>query len=790
MNKNHKTLELDLILEKLAAECSCDDAKDLARGLKPACDMAEVEMLLQQTEDAFSLLARFGGPSFSGLKNVNNSLHRAAAGGSLNPKELLDIAYCLRALRTLDEWRNHSSGVKTSLDFFFEGITSNKYLETKILSCIVSEEEIADKASDTLFDIRKKIRSKENSIREKLDSLIHSSHYQQFLQEAIITQRNGRFVVPVKAECRGNVPGLVHDTSSTGATVFIEPASVVDANNDIKVLQGKERDEIMRILYELSAESGDFAESIKHSYESAIRLNLIFAKAHLAYKMKATKPILNNEGIICLKKARHPLIDHKKVVATDIALGDEYDTLVITGPNTGGKTVSLKTLGLLTLMTMCGLLIPVADRSRVSVFNNILVDIGDEQSIAQSLSTFSSHMVNIIDIMKKADDKSLILIDELGAGTDPVEGAALAVSIIEALREKGAIIAATTHYAELKAYALDTPGVTNGCCEFDIETLCPTYKLLIGVPGRSNAFAILKHLGMTQNVIDNAKAIVGSDNRDFEAVLEKLEASRHALEEERKVAEEMTERARKIEEKAQSEMDKIETLKARELDKAKREAQKLIDAAERKSSQFLLELDKLKKEQTSSNATEIARKTRRAVKAQMGEMDDLINPNELADNWDYDYKLPRNPVPGDRIVIKGIGEGEVLEFKNNNVFVKSGLLKTRVKLSDIMILDKPKKKPVKTQHNVYRTSSRADADVKTEIDMRGETVDEALSELGLFIDRCVLNNIEEIRIIHGKGTGALRSAVTDYLKTHPNVSEYRLGRYGEGENGVTIAKLK
>lgn len=790
MNKNHKTLELDLILEKLAAECSCDDAKDLARGLKPAGDVAEVEMLLQQTEDAFSLLARFGGPSFSGLKNVNNSLHRAAAGGSLNPKELLDIAYCLRALRTLDEWRNHSSGVKTSLDFFFEGITSNKYLETKILSCIVSEEEIADKASDTLFDIRKKIRSKENSIREKLDSLIHSSHYQQFLQEAIITQRNGRFVVPVKAECRGNVPGLVHDTSSTGATVFIEPASVVDANNDIKVLQGKERDEIMRILYELSAESGDFAESIKHSYESAIRLNLIFAKAHLAYKMKATKPILNNEGIICLKKARHPLIDPKKVVATDIALGDEYDTLVITGPNTGGKTVSLKTLGLLTLMTMCGLLIPVADRSRVSVFNNILVDIGDEQSIAQSLSTFSSHMVNIIDIMKKSDDKSLILIDELGAGTDPVEGAALAVSIIEALREKGAIIAATTHYAELKAYALDTPGVTNGCCEFDIETLRPTYKLLIGVPGRSNAFAILKHLGMTQDVIDNAKAIVGSDNRDFEAVLEKLEASRHALEEERKVAEEMTERARKIEEKAQSEMDKIETLKARELDKAKREAQKLIDAAERKSSQFLLELDKLKKEQTSSNATEIARKTRRAVKAQMGEMDDLINPNELADNWDYDYKLPRNPVPGDRIVIKGIGEGEVIEFKNNIVFVKSGLLKTRVKLSDIMILDKPKKKPVKTQHNVYRTSSRADADVKTEIDMRGETVDEALSELGLFIDRCVLNNIEEIRIIHGKGTGALRSAVTDYLKTHPNVSEYRLGRYGEGENGVTIAKLK
>lgn len=790
MNKNYKTLELDLILDQLAGECSCDDAKDLARGLKPSSDISEVELLLQQTEDAFSLLARFGGPSFSGLKNVNNPLHRASAGGSLNPKELLDIAYCLRGLRTLDEWHGHSSGVKTSLDFFFEGITANKYLEAKIFSCIISEEEIADKASETLYDIRKKIRSKENSIREKLDSLIHSSHYQQFLQEAIITQRNGRFVVPVKAECRGNVLGLVHDTSSTGATVFIEPASVVDANNDIKVLQGKERDEIMRILYELSAEAGDFAESIKHSYESAIRLNLIFAKAHLAYKMKATKPILNNEGITYLKKARHPLIDPKKVVATDIAIGDEYDTLVITGPNTGGKTVSLKTLGLLTLMVMCGMLIPVSDMSRVSVYNNILVDIGDEQSIAQSLSTFSSHMVNIIDIMKKADDKSLILIDELGAGTDPVEGAALAVSVIEALREKGATIVATTHYAELKAYALDTPGVTNGCCEFDIETLRPTYKLLIGVPGRSNAFAILAHLGMEQSVIDSAKAIVGSDNRDFEAVLEKLEASRHALEEERKIAEEMTQKAKKIEEKAQSDKDKIETLKAREIDKAKREAQKLIDSAKRKSSEFLLELEKLKKEQTSSNATEIARKTRRAVKAQMGEMDDLINPNELADNWDYDYKLPRNPVAGDRVVIKGIGEGEVVEFKNNNVFVKSGLLKTRVKLSDIMIIDKPKKKPVKTQHNLYRTSSRADKDVKTEIDMRGETVDEAIGELGLFIDRCVLNNIEEIRIIHGKGTGVLRTAVGDYLKTHPNVAEYRLGRYGEGENGVTIAKLK
>lgn len=790
MNKNFKTLELDIILDKLANECTCDDAKDLALSLKPCTDLSEVELLLSQTEDAFSLLARFGAPSFSGLKNVNNPLHRAAAGGSLNPKELLDIAYCLRALRALNDWYGHCSGIRTNLDFFFEGIAVNKYLETKIFSCIINEEEISDSASPELADIRRKIRAKESSIRDKLDAMIHSAHYQKYLQEAIVTQRNGRFVVPVKAECRSNVPGLVHDTSSTGSTVFVEPTSVVDANNDIKVLQGKERDEIMRILFELSAEAGEFAESIKHSYNSAVMLNLIFAKAHLAYKMKATKPILNNEGIIHLKKARHPLIDKNKVVPTDIALGEDYDTLVITGPNTGGKTVSLKTIGLLSIMAMCGLLLPVSDRSRIAVFDKILVDIGDEQSIAQSLSTFSSHMVNIIDIMKQADDNSLILIDELGAGTDPVEGAALAVSIIESLREKGAKIAATTHYAELKAYALDTAGVTNGCCEFDVDTLRPTYRLLIGVPGRSNAFAITTHLGMDKAVVDKARGIVGSDNRDFESVLEKLEESRQALEDERKIAEEMTAKAKRIQEKAQSEKDKIETLKQRELDKARREAEKLIEAAKRKSSEFLLELEKLKKEQNNSNATEIARKTRRAVKNQMGEMDDIINPMELADNWDYDYKLPRTPKVNDAVIIKGIGEGEIVEIKENNIVVKSGLLKTRVKMSDIMLVEKPKKKQKPAQHNVYRTSSRADADVKTELDLRGNMVDEALGELGLFIDKCVLNSIEEIRIIHGKGTGALRAAVTDYLRHHPNISEFRLGKYGEGENGVTIAKIK
>lgn len=789
MNKHYETLELDKVLQMLKDETSCEDAGELALEIKPSADFVTVCRLLDQTEDAVSLLERFGAPSFGGLKNVNNALARAAAGGALNQSELLSIGYTLRSIRVLYDWRSHCSGVNTSLDFLFESITVNKYLEDKIFSCIISEEEIADKASDLLAQIRRKIRAKSASIREKLDSMVRSPHYTKFLQEPIVTQRSGRFVVPVKSEHRGDVPGLVHDTSSSGATVFVEPISVVDANNDIKMLQGREREEISRILYELSVEAGNFAESIRYSYDACVQLNLIFAKAHLAYKMKAFKPIVNADGEINLHKARHPLIDKNKVVPIDVSLGERFDTLVITGPNTGGKTVSIKTIGLLTLMTMCGLLIPAADKSKISIFDKILVDIGDEQSIAQNLSTFSSHMINTIDIMNKADDSSLVLIDELGAGTDPIEGAALAVSIIENLRSKGAHIAATTHYAELKAYALDTEGVTNGCCEFDVETLSPTYRLLIGVPGRSNAFAISQRLGMDQSVVDNAKNIVGSNNRDFEAVLEKLESTRQELEEERRKAEQATVSARKMQAKAQSEKDKINVLRERELEKAKQQAEKLIDQARRRSSEFLLELEKLKREQTRTNATEVARKTRRIIKNQLGEMDDLINPQEIAENWDYDYKLPREPKAGDSVIIKGIGEGEIIEVKNDKILVKSGMLKTRVKLSDIMITDK-KKKDVKPQRNLYRTSSRADADVKTELDMRGQMTDEAIGNLQLFIDKCVLNGMSEIRIIHGKGTGALRAAVQEELRHHPNIAEFRLGKYGEGEDGVTIAKLK
>lgn len=790
MDKNLKALELDRVLEMLAREATCDDAKELALKLKPVNDIDEAQLLLSQTEDAYSLLARFGAPSFSGLKNVNNALSRAAAGGELNTSELLAIAGTLRAVRSLYEWYGHFSSVRTNLDFFFEGITVNKYLEAKIFSVIISEDEISDKASDELFEIRRKKRAKANSIREKLDGIIHSAHYQKFLQEPIVTQRNGRYVVPVKSENRADVPGLVHDMSASGATVFIEPVSVVDANNEIKILESREREEIRRILFELSTEAGSFSESIKSSYDSAVMLNLIFAKAHLAEKMKASMPLLNKEGIIELNKARHPLLNPETVVPTDIMLGGEFDTLVITGPNTGGKTVAIKTLGLLTLMAECGLLIPAGDNSRIAVFENVLVDVGDEQSIEQSLSTFSSHIVNIIDIMKQAGDNSLVLIDELGSGTDPIEGAALAVSIIEYLRAKGARIAATTHYAELKAYALETDGVSNGSCEFDVNTLRPTYKLLIGVPGRSNAFAISERLGMDKSVVEEAKKIVGNENRSFEAVLESLEATRLELEKEKERAEKAVQAADRMRSKAQSEKDKIAQLKANELEKAKREAEKIINSAKRQSADFLLKLEQLKKEAENSNATEVARKTRREIKNRLGEMQEIIDPRELAENWDEDYKLPRPVVKGDAVIIRGIGEGEVLEVGREKVLVQSGIFKTRVKMGDLMLTEKKKKPKPVSQRSVYRTTSRADADVTTELDLRGQTVDEALMNLGLFIDKCVLNNIPEIRIIHGKGTGALRSAVTQELRHHPNIKAFRLGVYGEGENGVTIAELK
>lgn len=695
--RNAKALEFDKVLEKLAEFTSCEDARENALNLRPESSLAMAQALLNQTADAHMLLARFGGPSFGGLKNVNNALSRANAGSVLNTRELLDIAGVLRVIRTLSQWRESNAGVHSVLDPLFNALAPNKYLETAIFNAIVSEDEISDNASPALADIRRKIRVQESKVREQLEKFTRSQTNSKFLQENIITQRNGRYVVPVKNEYRSEIAGLVHDTSSSGATVFIEPMAVVEANNEIRVLQAKEREEIERILYELSVQAGDFAQSIKNSYECALELNLIFAKAQYAYKIKAMPPILNDSGIINLRAARHPLIDPKKVVPVDIMLGKDFDTLVITGPNTGGKTVSIKTLGLLSMMAMCGLMIPAGDRSEISVFDEILSDIGDEQSIEQSLSTFSAHMTNIINIMNAADSGSLVLIDELGAGTDPIEGAALAMAVLEALHDKGAKIAATTHYAELKAYALETPRVENGCCEFDVATLRPTYRLLIGVPGKSNALAISERLGLDGGVIARAQELVSSENKEFENVVDKLEQTRLKMEGEYEHARELAEKARKEKEAADKQKEEIAKLREQELEKARSQALRVVEQAKREAYTLLQELDKLKKEQQKTkDAAELARRAKALVKRGVAAIDSAADPvNEYSDD-DENYVLPRALVAGDTVIIRDIGKSaKVLSpaDKNGNVEVQAGSIKTRVKLSNLRLSESaPKKK--------------------------------------------------------------------------------------------------
>ena len=793
-DKHSKALEFDKVLEKLAEFTSCEDARYNAVHLKPESDLDLAKALLKQTEDAHMLLARFGGPSFGGLKNVNNALSRANAGSVLSPKELLDIGGVLRVIRTLSQWRASNAGVECVLDPLFSALAPNKYLETAIFNAIVTEEEISDNASPALADIRRKIRIQEAKVREQLEKFSRSQSHSKYLQENIVTQRNGRYVVPVKSEYRSEIAGLVHDTSASGATVFIEPMAVVEANNEIRVLQTKEREEIDRILSELSAQAGDFADSIKNSYECALELNLIFAKAQYAYKIKAAPPILNDRGVINLRSARHPLIDPKKVVPVDISLGSDFDTLVITGPNTGGKTVSIKTLGLLSMMAMCGLMIPAADRSEISVFDKILSDIGDEQSIEQSLSTFSAHMTNIIDIYNEADGHSLILIDELGAGTDPVEGAALAISILEALHFKGAKIAATTHYAELKAYALETPRVENGCCEFDVATLRPTYRLLIGVPGKSNALAISEKLGLDAGVIKRASELVSSENKAFENVVDRLEETRQKMEHEYDRAKQLSENAEREKADAEKLKAEISSLREQEIEKARSQALRVVEQAKREAYTLLQELDKLKKEQQKTkDAAELARRAKALVKRGVESIDSAADPVIGIDDDDENYVLPRPLKAGDTVIIRDIGKSaKVLSpaDKNGNVEVQAGSIKTRVKLANLRLCENaPKKKETRSTAKL-QGESRLNMSPSTRLDLRGMTVDECLIELDRFIDMGLRTGLSEFTIVHGKGTGALRSAVTRYLKSSPYVKTSRLGVYGEGEDGVTIVTLK
>ena len=794
MEKENKTLrhlralELDKILEKAAQLTSCEDARQKMLGLTPSKHLDTVNRRLSETSDAHMLSGRFGSPSFGGLSDVTESLRRSKTGASLSTSELLEIARVLHVIRTLKDWRKRSAGTKTSLDLRFDALVPSKFLEDKITSSIISEDEIADNASPELAAIRRKIRLTSSKARDQLDKMIRSSVVSKYLQESIVTMRNGRFVVPVKAECRGNVPGLVHDTSGSGQTIFVEPMAVVEANNEIKVLESKEQDEIARILWHLSAEVSDHSGLIINSYSAAVELDVIFAKADLAYKMKATLPIMNGDGIIELKKARHPLIDKDKVVASDVTLGSSFDTLIITGPNTGGKTVSLKLIGLLTLMAACGFMIPASDNSRLSVFDCVYADIGDEQSIEQSLSTFSAHITNTIDILGRCTSKSLVLLDELGAGTDPIEGAALATAILEDFHKKGATIACTTHYAELKSYALRTDGVENGSCEFDVATLRPTYKLLIGVPGRSNAFAISLRLGMDKELVDRAQELVSTESREFENVVSALDVQRQELLKKEQAAENARRKAVKAQRKAEEELANVRKQAQNEIEQARMQAQDLMTKTRAKALALLDEIEATRKKAESENADKTA------LKSRIKELEKTADP--VAKRENDGYVLPRKLKVGDDVLIFDIDKnGTVLELpdKSGKVLVQAGIMQMRVKLDNLRLVENNKKKTAGSYlRSGKATVNRSNYDVKaiTDVDLRGLTAQEAIMQLELAIDSAVLSNINQLTIIHGKGTGVLRQEVHKYLRTCKYIKSFRLGVYGEGEAGVTIAELK
>lgn len=784
MDKHTKALELDKILEMVAGECSSADAAELARKLEPVHTAGEAQWLLQETDAAFVAMAKFGAPSFYGMKNVTNPLRRAQAGGGLGLRELLDIGATLRTIRGLTQWWSKSESVRTALTGRFQVLAPNKYLEEKIFTCIVSEEEVADNASPALASIRRKIRAASQRVRDQLDKLIRSPAHQKHLQENIVTQRGGRYVVPVKAEFRGEVPGLVHDTSASGATVFVEPMSVVELNNEIRVLRSDEQEEISRILLELSGEAGSFADSIIDSYNYAVQLDLIFAKAQVAYKMKAVVPQIGEDGKTILHAARHPLIAKEKVVPTEITLGDTFDALIITGPNTGGKTVALKTIGLLTLMAMCGLMVPAGEGSRVSVFRHILADIGDEQSIEQSLSTFSSHMVNIIRILQVADSSSLILLDELGAGTDPVEGAALAQAIIQELRGKGVRLACTTHYAELKAYAIQTPGVENGSCEFDVATLQPTYRLLIGVPGKSNAFAITQRLGMDPRIVDQARELVSRESNAFEQVVGRLEEDRRKMEDQLETLRASAAKAQQSAQEADRLKEEAEAQAKKEVERARQEATQIVQKTRQRADALVNELEELRRQKNKQLSAEQKARLRSGMK----ELESSSDP--VHQRRDDNYVLPRPLVVGDDVLLYDIDkEATVLEEpKDGMVLVQAGIIKTRAPLHNIRLMSKRQLKKKNPGRTVTKSVSTPEA--SSSLDLRGQTVEEALMEVDSFLDRAARMHLSQVTIIHGKGTGALRAAVQQHLRRCAQVKSFRLGTYGEGESGVTIAELK
>lgn len=793
MNKYLKTLELDKILEMLAELTSNEETRKMALALRPDCDLERTRYECLKTSQAFNLSVQFGTPPFGNFKDITSTAARAKSGAVISLRDLMDIAAMLRQIKGLSDWYGHCENIQTELSYLFSQLKPNDWLLEKLERSIISDNEIADAASPELAAIRRKINRAGMQLRETLDKMIKNKTTQQYLQENSVTLRDGRFVLPVKSEYRGQISGLVHDTSATGQTIFIEPMAIVEANNDIRILEGKEQEEIERIIRELCRDCGDYADILCENYKICVELNLYFAKSNLAAKLNCSLPEITSDGKINLKKARHPLLDKNKAVPINLSLGEEYQALIITGPNTGGKTVALKTAGLLCAMTMCGLLIPAADGSKISVFSHILADIGDSQSIEQNLSTFSSHTNKVIEILKTADENSLVLLDELGSGTDPVEGAALAVSIIRRLMENGTKLMVTTHYQELKVFAIDNPRVQNASCEFDINTLKPTYRLIVGSPGKSNAFAISAGLGMPEDIIQDAKLRVDDANTRLEEVIGKLEASRLELEHQKEEISRLKAEAEEHERTLRKEREELEASRLEELEKARLRAMTIIEQTKAESNELLNELESLRREKDKKDFSANVSSMKSKAKQSFNRMYDTANPVDSRSAQE-EYVLPRKLKRGDTVFVvdlnrKGIISGDPDD--SDFVYVQMGVMKTKMNVSRLR-LEEPqkniqKKHPVR---NMNKVGVKAERRGKMELDIRGCACDDGVYQLDAFIDQAVMSNISTITIIHGKGTGLLRAAVHRRLKSHPSVKNFRLGLFGEGEDGVTVVELK
>ena len=785
--KSLQKLELDRVLEMLAQCAGSEGGKARCLALTPSSDLEEVQALQEQTTAASQISTKKGYPGFSAVVDVSASLERADRGGVLTPKELLTVCGVLRCTRTVKDYCPQEE-LPEILAPMFMGLSPNKYLEEKISKAILSEEEIADSASPALADIRRHMRAQSGKIREGLQKIISSPSFSKYLREPIITIRQGRYVVPVKSECRNEIPGMVHDVSATGSTYFVEPMSAVNANNALRELEIKEKKEIERILAELSAETAAHREDISLNVLLLEQLDVIFAKAKLGFQMRGGAPIMNDKGRVDLRKARHPLIDSGKVVPISVHLGKAFDTMIITGPNTGGKTVTLKTIGLLTLMAECGLHIPAGDGSELSTFDAVLADIGDEQSIAQSLSTFSGHMRTIVDIVAQCDNRTLVLFDELGAGTDPAEGAALAMAIIEFCRKMGSCVVATTHYAELKLYAMQTAGVVNASCEFDVETLRPTYKLLIGIPGKSNAFAISRKLGLPEDILKEADDLVGKNDKDFEAVLSQLEQQRQQMEAARLEAEKLKRETAKLKEQSEEANAQLQKEKDKALEKARQEAQRIIEEARTAANAASEELKALRKQlQESADASNINQR-QADVRRSLNEMESKLRSAQPRKERP---QAKRDILVGDTVELLKLGtKASVIAINKDGTYqLQAGILKMNAKKEEIYLLEEDNPYKTKQARPAHSGREMKLTPAASEVDLRGMDTVEAICVLERYLDEAMRTNIQTVRIIHGKGTGALRSAVQSSLRKNKYVKKFRLGVYGEGEDGVTIAEF-